>query len=38
MQESEQDFKILIPIPVVKTTGYTTLPLRGRFHVNRDEP
>jgi len=31
---SFQDLKILILIPVVKTTGYTTLPLRGSFHVN----
>jgi hypothetical protein len=31
--------KILILIPVVKTTGYTTLPLRGGFHVIiRNEP
>ena len=25
-------------IPVVETTGYTTFPLRGSFHVIRDEP
>jgi len=31
---SFQDLKILIHIPVVKTTGYTTFPLRGSFHVN----
>ena len=31
---SFQDLEILILIPVVKTTGYTTLPLRGNFHVN----
>ena len=30
---SFQDLKILIIIPVVKTTGYTTVPLRGNFHV-----
>jgi len=35
---SFQDLKILILIPVVKTTGYTTLPLRGIFTLIRDEP
>jgi len=29
---SFQDLKILIFIPVVKTTGYTIFPLRGSEH------
>ncbi len=35
---SFQDLKIFIPIPVVKTTGYTTLPLGVVFTLIRDEP
>ena len=35
---SFQDLEILIFIPVLETTGYTTFPLRGSFHVCCDEP